>query len=185
MRVTPDQSDASMPMVKLCSQAPVLSSRGWDPIQTLSLSDATVRCAGDQCVKLWRSDWEASRGEVQQTYRGHEKHIVGLGTDQSMRHLYTASFDKMALEWDVETGKQITRFEGHTDGKLLLSCCSLSLRILIDLLPVFDLLSILFSSSLLLGIHVTYDQFTVCLFFRSLCSSVSRRVRSLYLLSRH
>jgi len=58
-----------------------------------------------------------------QVLHGHEGFISGLSYTHDGRHILTASDDKIAGLWDVDTGVCLETYHGHSEG---LSCLALS-----------------------------------------------------------
>ena len=51
----------------------------------------------------------------QRSLEGHDREVLDVAFSADGKRLISASWDKTAIVWDVETGKQIQRHDGHKD----------------------------------------------------------------------
>src|ERR1700722_17767812 len=66
---------------------------------------------------LMRSWWlgAGERGELLVTFQGHTDAVSSAVFSPGGRRVLTASQDKTARFWDVESGKLLATFQGHTE----------------------------------------------------------------------
>lgn len=76
----------------------IVSCSGWP------VGDATVRV------------WEVSSGKLLHTMKGHTGNIDYMALSADGKTAYSASTDKTARIWDVETGKEKLVFKEHGEG---------------------------------------------------------------------
>jgi WD40 repeat protein len=76
----------------------IVSCSGWPE------GDATVRV------------WEVASGKLLHTMKGHTGNIDYLALSADGKTAYSASMDKTARIWDVETGKEKLVFKEHGEG---------------------------------------------------------------------
>lgn len=94
---------------------PILLSGHTGPVQKVRYNrdgDLLFSCAkkDKKCMA-----WYSNTGERLGTYDGHEGMIYDVDTDFMSKHLLTASADRTAKIWEVETGKTLLTIEhGNT-----------------------------------------------------------------------
>ena len=68
-------------------------------------------CGNDPAAYV--QTFELAGGRVRQTFRGHEDGVLGVVYSRDGSRLLTCSYDRTARLWDVATGRELKRFEGH------------------------------------------------------------------------
>lgn len=66
----------------------------------------------DTLVTMWGYD----NHDIKFTLSGHTNNVNSIAFSPDGKYILTASDDKTAKTWDIETGKMILDLKGHTDG---------------------------------------------------------------------
>ncbi|KAJ5068775.1 iron hydrogenase [Anaeramoeba ignava] len=80
------------------------------PIHCLQIQDKYM-ISGDENGLL--VCWNIQKRDCSWSQNAHTNGVTAIHIDRNF-HLFTGGNDNMIYEWDIETGKQISRFEGHT-----------------------------------------------------------------------
>jgi len=73
-------------------------------------------CLDDKTIQLWC--WEQSKLVLTGRLRGHKSNLYGAVFSPNGRQVISSSADNTMRLWDVESGKELHRFTGHTEGPL-------------------------------------------------------------------
>ncbi len=80
------------------------------------VSASTLSPAGD-CLAVFSGNdvriHDVRRGEEVRVLKGHAAKIHDSGWSRDGRVLATAGYDRTVRLWEVATGREISRFEGH------------------------------------------------------------------------
>jgi COMPASS component SWD3 len=75
--------------------------------------------SADCTARVWTAG-KTGPGELRQTLSGHDCGISDVCWHPNQAYVATASDDKMLGLWDLESGKRIRSFQGHTH---FVFCC--------------------------------------------------------------
>jgi len=98
----PATSDAPEPL------RAVDAHQGWVRAVDVSPDGTLIATVGNDLVLRI---WNAADGELVREMRGHETHIYNVAFHPSGKHVVTGDLKCHAIEWEVETGKQLRTWQ--------------------------------------------------------------------------